>query len=727
MDCNSISSVIQKDLEDNAPHLSLDFSLSDIGFPTDSAKGRKSIIWAPNGTCKSTIYRAARNSADNHSISYISYEDDDEFDNDYIVKGRKGSDKKELVVSPGTNEINDLIEERRGIVQSFNIKRALNKLLGISNVENERSYFPDAHEDTEVENFRNASDEDQAKLFLRLYSTPKAKEAEQKLGIITADDRDFFLKNYPDLRLTQTLSGWTSAHREIVRREILERVSTYVFDQETVCPVCGANRTRTIKEIINDALKSLTTSTDELRSNFFSQASSKSPSPNEMNDIERRFDSLRDLASNISEEELFSYAIRSYARADDIPQDDSDDAQGADARLEDSMYRLKKIRNRMARCEEKRSAFYQAIKHKEESLKSLFSSKFSARVTFDDEEFQLRITLPRDIQTYSTGEKNLMVFMIRLMAYRGNKTELLIIDDPLSSYDSANQYSIMFELIDLASDRSLSDSSIIIFTHNMKCISIAESQRQHIYRYYILDKAPTRSDGVNPIHMSSLPLEKIKGNETFTLLNGLSDANDFASSLEKLMNLEGTAQDRLVEQELDFLKADRDRENKEDNSLKELSELFHFNKPYDTSYNKHTLENSYLVQYIDSFNSLSITPVSQGIARHWLDKIYCTFALRVWIEKQFYDTLNQKERDEIETKWCYIDKVDYIFPLNGPSLWRGSQQVSREFLLSQKVLLNQSEHVFSQPVPYEYCLNINTSDLYETVIRIKNHFEGLAE
>lgn len=40
MDCNSISSVIQKDLEDNAPHLSLDFSLSDIGFPTDSAKGK---------------------------------------------------------------------------------------------------------------------------------------------------------------------------------------------------------------------------------------------------------------------------------------------------------------------------------------------------------------------------------------------------------------------------------------------------------------------------------------------------------------------------------------------------------------------------------------------------------------------------------------------------------------------------------------------------------------
>lgn len=725
MDGNSISSVIQNNLENNAPYLSLDFSLSDLGFPTDEAKGAKSIVWAPNGTCKSTIYQAAKNSTESHSISCISYEDDDEFDNDYIVKGRKDSPKKELVVSPGSNEINDLIEERHSIVQSFNLKGALKTFFGITTVGGEKSYFRGIQEETEIENFRNASDGDQAKVIRSSYSTSAAKDVEQELKSITDSDKNFFLKNYPGLKESQALSGWTGAHREIIRREILERVSAYVFDHETVCPVCGASRDRTIKEIVNDALQSLTQSSDKLRSDFFSQASSKSPSQSEMEDIENRFDSLRKLASSISEKGLLSYAIRSLAQGDNTPQDDS---QESDAGIERLIDRLRAIRNRIDSCEKKRSRFYQAVKHKEETLKSLFSSKFSATVTFDDEKCQLRVSLPRDIQSYSTGEKNLMVFMIRLMAYRGDMTDLLIIDDPLSSYDSANQYSIMFELVDLASDKSVSNSSIVIFTHNMKCISIAESQWNYQYNYFILDKSPAGADGVNPIRMAPLPLGNIHNtDEIFTLLNGLSDANDFANSLKKLMDLEGTGSDQLVRRELAFLKADRDREKESKNYDAKLSELFHFNQPFTKRYNGQTLDNNHLVQYIDSFNSSSITPVSQGVARHWLDKIYCTFALRVWIEKQFFDNLSQEQRKDIEDKWRYIDKVDYIFPINRPSLWHGSQQVSRGFLLSQKVLLNQSEHVFSQPVPYEYCLNINTSDLYEIVVRIKKHFENTSD
>lgn len=725
MDCNSISSVIQNDLDNNAPYLSLDFSLSDLGFPTDKAKGAKSIVWAPNGTCKSTIYQAAKNSADNYSISCISYEDDDEFDNDFIVKARKDSPKKDLVVSPGSNEINDLINERHNIVQSLNLKEALKALFGITTVAGEKSFFRNIHEDTGIENFRNASDEDQAKVIRFSYSTSAAKAVEQKLNSINDNDKNFFLRNYHDLKMAQALSGWTSAHREIIRRGILERVSAYVFNHETVCPVCGANRDRTIKEIVDDALQSLTQSSDKLRGDFFSEASSKSPSQNEMEDIEARFDSLRRLASSISEKGLLSFAIWSHAHGDNTPQGDS---QESDAGIERLIDRLRAIRNRIDSCEKKRSKFYQAIKHKEESIKSLFSSKFSANVSFDDEKCQLRVSLPRDIQSYSTGEKNLMVFMIRLMAYRGDTTDLLIIDDPLSSYDSANQYSIMFELVDLASDKSLSNSSIIIFTHNMKCISIAESQRNHQYNYFILDKAPAGVNGVNPIRMSPLLLGNIQNTgEIFTLLNGLSDANDFVNSLEKLMDLEGTERDQLVRRELAFLGADRDREKEAKDCDPELSELFHFNQSFTKSYKEETLENNHLVQYIDSFNSSSITPVSQGIARHWLDKIYCTFALRVWIEKQFFDNLSQEQRKDIEDKWRYIDKVDYIFPINRPSLWHGSQQVSRGFLLSQKVLLNQSEHVFSQPVPYEYCLNINTSDLYEIVVRIKKHFENTSD
>ena len=55
VDCNSISSVIQNDLDNNAPYLSLDFSLSDLGLPRDKVEGATALVWATNGACQSTI------------------------------------------------------------------------------------------------------------------------------------------------------------------------------------------------------------------------------------------------------------------------------------------------------------------------------------------------------------------------------------------------------------------------------------------------------------------------------------------------------------------------------------------------------------------------------------------------------------------------------------------------------------------------------------------------
>lgn len=717
MDSKSIAKMIQSDLENDAPYLSFDFKLNEIGFPTSTEMGNKSIIWAPNGTCKSTIYQSAKSFSDNRlSITCISYEDDAEFEGDYFVSGKKGGPKRELLVSPGTNEINSLSAERHSIVQSFNLKEALKASFGITTVGAERLFFHEAFKKAGVNGARNTSDEDQAKAIGHLLDTSAAQEAEDSLAALPDEDRGFFLRHYPELKLAQAQAGWTDEHREIIRREILRRVSSYVFDRDTTCPVCGAEHAQSIKSIINSELNILRDGADKLHADFFTQVASQNPSPDEMASIEARFEALRALALDVKEESLFSYAVRAYVRENSSQQDDSQDI---DDFINDQIARLRGIRNRIKKCEQKRSRFYRAVQCKKDSIESIFLNKFSANITFDDDKCLLSISLPRDIQSYSTGEKNLMVFMIRLMAYRGDKTDVLIIDDPLSSYDSANQYSIMFELIELASDIIYKDSSILILTHNMKCVSIAESQRQLVFKYYILDKLPSTTGGSHPIQMSPLPLEKLKNKgKIFTLLSGLSSADGFADSLSDLMNLEGTARDSLIDRKFAFIRADRDREHVDPS----LSELFHYNKPFSKTYQGITLKNENLVQYIDSFNMSSITPVSQGIAHHWLDKIYCTLALRVWIEKQLFDNVDPSVQNAITNKRRYIDKVDYVFPANVSSKWKGSGKITRDFLLSQKALINQSEHIFSQPVPYEYCLNISTNDLYDIVERIKSRF-----
>lgn len=712
----STADIVQQAISDQASYLSLNFNLEDIGFPTAVSKGSKSIVWAPNGACKSTICRAAKNSlSDYDAVTCIDYEDDAGFDNDYIVKSKRNAPSRDLIISPGTNEINSLAAERHEILQLFNIKEALKSVLGITSNPVENLYFGTLINQIGGSSLRNAPDEDQAKSICTQFDNTKAELVQTKLAGIREDDRDFFLRHYVELKSSQALSGWIEGHRESIRRDILRSVAAYIHADEHKCPVCGSVHSRTIEDIVSASLSTISVLSDPLREGFYKQASPKTPA--EEANVESRFDAMLALASAISEDELFSYTMRTHILNESGQQDD---LQSIDAKIDSQKNRLRQIYNRISRCEQKRSSFYSAVKERREDLEALFNSKFSATVKFNDIEHQLVISLPRDMQTYSTGEKNLMVFIIRLMAYRGNTTDLLVIDDPLSSYDSANQYTVMFELVDLAADRDFKQSSIVIFTHNMKCVSIAESQRHLVFDYYVLDKVPNTVASSFAIKMGDLPLKKLANpNDAFILFSGLLNARSFVKSLRMLLEHEETPVDSTINHRLLVLEADRCRERPKS---KQLSELFHYNAPCTMWYRGRKLSNENFVEYIDNFTTSSISPVSEGIARHWIDKIYCSLALRVWVEKQMFDHVDPRTQSKLKNAYRFIDKVDLVIPSGKASMLLNCPNVTREFLLSQKALMNQSEHVFSQPVPYEYCLNITTCDLCDIVNHIKSRF-----
>lgn len=141
--------------------------------------------------------------------------------------------------------------------------------------------------------------------------------------------------------------------------------------------------------------------------------------------------------------------------------------------------------------------------------------------------------------------------------------------------------------------------------------------------------------------------------------------------------------------------------------------VFHYDElceNYDDAFEFYTNED--LVKLIDVFEDFKV----ENFEENTINKILYFTALRVWIEKQFYmDRPNDKT---LKNKKTIGDKIDYMFSGN----WGGSDKVTREYLMSKKVMLNHHLHPESQREPFYYILNMTFKNIKDEILDIKNHF-----
>ena len=111
-------------------------------------------------------------------------------------------------------------------------------------------------------------------------------------------------------------------------------------------------------------------------------------------------------------------------------------------------------------------------------------------------------------------------------------------------------------------------------------------------------------------------------------------------------------------------------------------------------------------------------------SQNTFNKIIYMCAIRVWIEKKFYEVI--KEDEEILRKITgkqFSEKVNVLLPKNSDSLLINQYpNMTRTFLMSKKVMLNQQVHSKSQKMPFYYSLNLTFDDITKEIIDIKNHF-----
>ena len=76
----------------------------------------------------------------------------------------------------------------------------------------------------------------------------------------------------------------------------------------------------------------------------------------------------------------------------------------------------------------------------------------------------------------------------------------------------------------------------------------------------------------------------------------------------------------------------------------------------------------------------------------------------------------------------FSEKVNVLLPRNSNSLLiHEYPNVTRTFLMSKKVMLNQNEHYQSQIIPFNYALNISLDELVNEINEIKERFNMKAE
>jgi len=625
-------------MEDNTKYDFLKQKLSDEFHIPDN--NRSKVIFGYNGIGKTSIYRYIRDHKEDTRITFLDYVDER---NDFIKNKRK------IQVTADVLSINALNVDIDNIKQTMGVSTNLGSNFGITSAAKAKDH---------VDIIKLAQKDIFSGFTL---SRTQMKEICDSLG-------DIEPKILIDIReiLDETVSftDEITEYRDNVVYKSLVLLDQVVSNSDSLCPICDSN----VDDIKSKITEKMTLLNDR-KSLIIEKLKMNNINPTEEN-VEKLINTKRLL---VSEDNIAEWMICNG----DI--DRFDLLQEKQAELANKIAE----RDRLITAVER---LYQNLKISEEKIKRDISRYFKINledIVFDNEEKNLTINLPREVKTYSTGEMNLLSFLIRIYEFIGSEKSILILDDPVSSLDIINHYKIVYEIVKAADSGKI----LIILTHSIEMINALNSQYSRDFDYYYID------EDSEFIHIQEIPRRDIGKN--LLTLDVLLDVDDYGI-IAALIQKENLPYDN------------------------EIHKLFH----YDGSFSMHEyprISNDYFVDLIDSFVPLT----NESFHINSYNKVIYIAALRVWVEKQIRDLIvnNSDLLDEFTGESTLVNKISVLLKRDGTCTAPIPENLSRSVLMSKKVMLNQGIHYQSQVMPFAYALNISLRELNQEIIEIRTFFE----
>lgn len=617
-----------------------DFSTSHLKVKNNFLINNENAIYlGPNGIGKTTTYNIMKSKYS--SFGFFSYDD---------CKEKITKEKKKIRIDIRTVDIEKLKKEKDEILNEIDIKNNGFKVNGITSSTKAgeySNYCKEAYNNVETA-IINFDDKNSELLFNYPQSTKK----------------NFLFQNIENIsKLILTGEEINDIKNKFIL-EAFDLLEKALDDNDTMCPLCGYNHNSSILEIYSKKKVEYTDKLNKIIDKYRIESKKKKY------EIEADIKELIKLVEdNKLDEKDITNCIIIGSNLKKITV------------INEARKRINEINKQIKKLEFERKEFFGNLMNNwdkiEKDLKDVFKEK-GITFSIDEEEKCVIVNLKRDASTYSSGELNYIVFIINILEFEYSNRTNIVIDDPLSSYDIKKQYEIVFDIFTKLLNK---EKKVIILTHNINFINIANSQFPNKFNYYFLDAIDYK-----------ITIAKISIETDGSVLN----IEDLAKKIPD-SELEKKWIDLLIEKDLKW-----DETNKR-------HKLFHFDEEYTDPISGYS--NLDLVKMIDEFITIKEDDFEIMSAK----KILYLTATRVWIEKKLTDNYTGKLHGN-----QLFPKIRNYF--KNKDKWKKDLGIKKEDLTRRKVLLNQNDHYKSQIIPFQYALSISTDELINDINEIKKLF-----
>jgi ABC-type Mn2+/Zn2+ transport system ATPase subunit len=154
----------------------------------------------------------------------------------------------------------------------------------------------------------------------------------------------------------------------------------------------------------------------------------------------------------------------------------------------------------------------------------------------------------RDSLPLSAGEQNFLSLTFEFLKAKKVTTPVVVIDDPISSFDSIYKNKIVYAIV-----KMLHDKKRIILTHNTDLIRLLESQYNKCYKLFLLNNTDGEENGFIPLKMKEqdilINLEKLLLTFREKIFSHIKDMNLFLISMIPFMRGYATIFNKTTESE----------------------------------------------------------------------------------------------------------------------------------------------------------------------------------
>ena len=113
-------------------------------------------------------------------------------------------------------------------------------------------------------------------------------------------------------------------------------------------------------------------------------------------------------------------------------------------------------------------------------------------ITLDSEDL---IGVERENLKLSSGEQNFISLTFELLKAKNVDKEIVVIDDPISSFDSIFKNKLVYAIV-----KFLSRKKVLVLTHNIDLIRLIEYQKSNNFNIYLFNNFDGQNNGFIPIN-----------------------------------------------------------------------------------------------------------------------------------------------------------------------------------------------------------------------------------